>query len=191
MMIIDNHPSITSGLGSAWRRIFAVLIAWFCHLFSALDSRSSSLLRNSLLLVGGTWAGSLPLGIVLAWVLVRTDLPGAGRTVVVRPDALRSPLSPSCRMAGGIGLQGWYTAVWKSPPLLDGWRGVLWIHGVTALPWIVLIVGVGLRRMEPELEEQALLDASSWRVFLKVTLRGAWERCSLPLCGWRSSWRAK
>ena len=73
----------------------------------------------------------------------------------------------------GFGLQGWYTSVWKSPPLLDGWRGVLWIHGVTALPWIVLIVGAGLRRIEPELEEQALLDASAWRVFLKVTLRSA------------------
>ncbi len=142
--------------------------------FLALDSRASSLLRNSLLLVAGTWAGSLPLGIVLAWVLVRTDLPGRGIALLLFGLMLFVPLYlQAAAWQAGFGLQGWCTAVWKSPPLLEGWRGVLWIHGVTALPWIVLIVGAGLRRMEPELEEQALLDASSWRVFLKVTLRGA------------------
>ena len=89
------------------RWILVVLIApASISCFSALDSRASSLLRNSLLLVAGTWACSLPLGIVLAWVLVRTDLPGADRIVVVRPDALHPPVSPSGRMAGGIWAPG-------------------------------------------------------------------------------------
>jgi iron(III) transport system permease protein len=42
------------------------------------------------------------------------------------------------------------------------------------LPWVVLIVGVGLCAVEPELEESALLAYGPVGVLLKVTLRRAW-----------------
>src|SRR5205823_8154066 len=45
------------------------------------------------------------------------------------------------------------------------------IHAMAALPWIVLLAGVGLRTVEPELEESALLDLSPWRVLTGVTVR--------------------
>jgi iron(III) transport system permease protein len=55
--------------------------------------------------------------------------------------------------------------------LLSGWSGAAFIHAVASLPWIVAIVGVGLRGVEPDLEESARLDLSPWRVVLRVTLR--------------------
>ncbi len=139
-----------------------------------MDRRSWSLLGNTLDLAVGTLALSLPLGTVLAWLVVRTDLPGRRIAAALLAALLFVPLYlQAAAWQAGFGLQGWYTAVWHGQPLLDGLRGAAWIHAMAALPWVVLIVGAGLWLVEPELEEQALLDASAWRVFLRVTARGA------------------
>ena len=55
-----------------------------------------------------------------------------------------------------------HPSTWLSraaPPLVC-WRGAIWIHTMVAIPWVTLIVAAGLRRVDPELEEAALLDAS-------------------------------
>ena len=44
---------------------------------------------------------------------------------------------------------------------------------LACLPWVVFLVGVGLRTVEPELEESAELDMPVGRVWRKVTLRRA------------------
>jgi iron(III) transport system permease protein len=62
---------------------------------------------------------------------------------------------------------------------LEGWQAAVWIHTAAAIPWVVLIVGAGLWLVEPELEEQALLDASPGRVFLHVTLPAAMPAVAL------------
>ena len=56
---------------------------------------------------------------------------------------------------------------------------------MAALPWVVLIVGLGLRRSERDLEEAALLDASPGQVFFRVTLKNA-----LPAIGAAVLWVA-
>jgi len=73
----------------------------------------------------------------------------------------------------GFGLQGWYTLAYRAPVWLDGWSGAIWVHAMAALPWVVLVTGVGFWLVEPELEEQALLDGSPVQVFLHVTLPGS------------------
>jgi iron(III) transport system permease protein len=73
----------------------------------------------------------------------------------------------------GFGVQGWYTLVSHSEAWLAGWTGAAWVHAMAAVPWVVLIVGAGLRLAEPELEEQALLDARGAQVFRHVTLKAA------------------
>ena len=60
------------------------------------------------------------------------------------------------------------------------------MHGMAAIPWVVLIVGTAVRFVEPELEEAALLDCSAWRVLRHVTLR----RRVLPAIGVASVWIA-
>jgi len=74
----------------------------------------------------------------------------------------------------GFGGLGWYTlATGTEKAWLSGWTGAIWVHALAGVPWVVLIVGAGLWLIEPELEEQALLDGSPGQVFSRVTLRSA------------------
>ncbi len=70
-----------------------------------------------------------------------------------------------------LGMQGWLRLACGGPTLLQGWTGAVGVHTLAALPWATLIVSLGLRRVDPELEDQALLDGSAWRTLWKVTLR--------------------
>jgi iron(III) transport system permease protein len=47
------------------------------------------------------------------------------------------------------------------------------VHAIAALPWVILVAGVGLCAVEPELEESALLEFGGWRVLTRVTMRRA------------------
>ena len=58
-------------------------------------------------------------------------------------------------------------------PILVGRFGAAVVHAMAALPWVVLVAGVGLCAVEPELEEAALLETGPWRALASVTLRRA------------------
>jgi iron(III) transport system permease protein len=122
-------------------------------------------------LVLATETMALPLGIALAFVLFRTDVWGRrGMLGVVALAAfVPMPLIATAWM-GALGNAGRSQAmglgVW-----LGGWSGAAFIHAIGSLPWIVAIVGVGLRGVEPDLEESARLDLSPWRVVVAITLR--------------------
>jgi len=136
------------------------------------DQRTLGLFRNTLLLAVGTCAIGLPVGTFLAYLIVRTDLPGRQFAGVLIASMLFIPLFfQTAGWDAGFGLGGFWldpkTQLYK--PLLHGWWGVIWIHGVAAIPWTTLIVGLGLRMTEPELEEEALLDASITTVVARVT----------------------
>jgi iron(III) transport system permease protein len=140
----------------------------------AVDARTASLLRNTLLLCAATCGISLPAGALLAWLVVRTDLPGRRACVLLFAVMLFVPLYlQTAAWQSGFGLQGWFTLSGGGPVLLEGWRGAIWVHAMAALPWVVLIVGAGLWLVEPELEEQALLDGSPRQVLFRVTLPAA------------------
>lgn len=137
-----------------------------------MDARSWSLLFNTFCLVAGSGALALPVGLLLAWLLGRTDIPGrvalCGALVVV----LFWPLYVhAAAWQAGFGLQGWYTLASEGLVLLEGWGAAAWIHALAAVPWIVLIVALGLRTLDPAWEEQALLDGTQWQVFRGVTIR--------------------
>ena len=142
--------------------------------FLGNEPRVGLLIRNTLTLGLGATAISLAVGVLLAVALSRTDV------------ALRVPLG--CLVAAmlfmplylqaagwdaGFGRQGWLSFARDSlaQPLLGGWRAAVWIHGMAAVAWVMLLVGVGLRYVEPELEEAALLETSTSGVFWRVTLR--------------------
>jgi iron(III) transport system permease protein len=143
-------------------------------LLLGLDLRTTTLLRNTLILSAATCAISLPIGTLLAWLLVRTDLPGRKAGLVLFGVMPFVPLYlQAAAWQAGFGVQGWFTAAYDVPLWLEGWNGAIWVHAMAALPWVVLIVGAGFWLVEPELEEQALLDGSPWQVFRHVTLPGA------------------
>jgi iron(III) transport system permease protein len=127
-------------------------------------------------------------GVAGAVLLYRTDLPlrGLFRFLVVLTLFVPLPLFASGWQAA-LGSGGWLPAAfWSAPPAGDpdgsptglvwkawgrGWVAAVWIHAVAALPWVVLLVGQGLRWVERELEEDALTAAGPWRVLWAVTLR--------------------
>ena len=141
-----------------------------------MDAHSLRLCRNTLLLVLGTLSIAVPVGGALAWTLFRCDVFGHRVGLVCMATLMFVPLY--LQVAGwqaGFGPQGWLQMGFRplgSPALLQGWRGALWVHGVAAVPWITILVGLGLRLVPSEAEEAALLSAS-WRVVVR--------RISLPM----------
>ena len=144
-----------------------------------MDYGELDLAKNSALLAAWVCLLSLPVGSLLGFLLVRTDLPGRGIYRAILGVWLFVPLYLyAAGWQAAFGVQGWYTLIWSGSQQpqaawLQGWRGAVWVHAMAAIPWTALIVGGGLRFVEPELEEEALLNARSGKVFWRVTLRRA------------------
>jgi len=135
--------------------------------------RLASLGGNTALLVLGTLAVVMPPGIAAAVLLYRTDLPGRGvlRGLTVLTLFVPLPVLTTAWQAalGGEGL----LPLWNDrpgQPWASGMGPAVWVHATAALPWVILIVGLGLTMVEGELEEDALLVAPPWRVLWRVTL---------------------
>src|SRR5262249_5814563 len=104
---------------------------------------------NTLALVTGTLALTLPVGIVGAILLYRTDLPGRRvlRLLIVLALFVPLPLFASGWQAA-LGSAGFLTFLksnsgpWK--PWDQGMRASVLIHAVAGLPWVVWLVGRGL-----------------------------------------------
>ena len=141
-------------------------------------SRWANLALTSLSLAGGVIALSLPIGLLLAIALFKSDTPGRAAMRRILLLGLFVPL-PIFAAAWQTLLSNVLGAMTTSPgrPWPSGLPAAIIIHSVAAVPWVVWIVGQGLRWVEPELEDDALLAASPWTVFWRVTL----PRCRLAL----------
>jgi iron(III) transport system permease protein len=147
------------------------------------SARLLTLLRNTVLLAGGTVALSLPLGSLGGLVLYRSDLRGrfALRRLTVVAMFIPLPLTASAWQAL-LGAAGWgvmYTfppGDRQSPdPLIStGWaHGLLTaviIHSAAALPWVVWLTGQGFLWVERHIEEDALTHGGAWSAFWQATL---------------------
>lgn len=103
--------------------------------------------------------GCLVLGVGLAWLVARTDLPGRRvlRVLVGLPLALPSYVAA----VGWIGRR----------PDLAGRTGAVVVLVTISYPYVYLPVTAALRRCDPALEDAARsLGHGSWSVFWRVTL---------------------
>jgi iron(III) transport system permease protein len=148
--------------------------------------RLFSLARTTLFLLAGTLAVAMPLGIVAAVLLYRSDLPGRPLWRLLTLLTLFVPLPlftsawqtvlgaggwlPLPAWSGGTGGTGVSPVVIAWTPWGQGIGSAIWIHAVAALPWVVLLAGQGLCWVERELEEDARTLMPAWRVLLRVTL---------------------
>jgi len=154
--------------GIAW--VVAGALAVLC--VTRAEPRVRMLLVRSLLLAGGSSGLALLPGTLLALLVVKTDVPGRRAVVALLGALLLLPVYlQAAAWQSGFGVGGWATRIWHTTPLLAGWRGALWVQAVVAVPWIALIVGVRLRQIPAEFEEQALIEGSGRQVFWHVTLR--------------------
>ncbi len=189
---------------SGWRWSVATVLAAVCGLPLAMpfldllgkgDSwraweegpRLIGLARNTVLLVGGTLALTMPLGVIGAVLLYRSDLPGRRwlRSATLLTLFVPLPVFASAWQVA-LGTGGWLPlAIWTTPapgdpdvsvtgiawkPWAAGLPAAVWVHAVAGLPWVVWLVGQGLRWVERDLEEDALLATGPFHVLLRVTL---------------------
>ena len=146
------------------------------------DPRLAGLLANTAWLVCGACAIAIPVGTFCAVAIVKTNLPGRYVAALLLASVVFAPLFvQAAAWDSGFGMQGWYTLATNprltASPLLVGWPAAIWVHGLAAVPWVALIVGVSLRNVEPELEEDAVLLVPPGAVLWKVSTR----RCLMAM----------
>ncbi|MDO3646299.1 molybdate ABC transporter permease subunit [Nocardia mangyaensis] len=115
------------------------------------------------------------LGIPLAWLLARGDLPGLGlvRALVTVPLVLPPVVGGVALLLvlGRRGIIGRHLEEWFGFSLPFTTPGVIVAEAFVAMPFLVIAVEGALRGADPRYEEAAAtLGASRWLTFRRVTL---------------------
>ncbi|MFI6026832.1 molybdate ABC transporter permease subunit [Amycolatopsis magusensis] len=132
-------------------------------------------LRLSLVCASLATVICLVLGVPLAWVLARGDLPGRGvlRALVTVPLVLPPVVGGVALLLvlGRRGPIGQYLDSWFGISLPFTTAGVVIAEAFVAMPFLVISVEGALRAADPRYEEAAAtLGASRWLTFRRVTL---------------------
>ena len=148
--------------------VLAAAVTWI-----GSDAPARRMLVNSFVLCGSAAAISLPAGALLAVLLTRTNVQGKRLAWLLVLTLLFLPLHSTA--AGWISVFGRLLSqapafFQTAKPLVDGMPAVIWIHAMAAIPWVTLIVSLGLAAIPQEVEEAAILDVSPARFFLGVGL---------------------
>lgn len=152
-----------------------VIRAPWSHAPSALDGGGAWVALRLSLLVSASAAGiCLVLGLPLAWVLARSDLPGKSvvRALVLLPLVL-PPVVGGIGLLAALGREGvvgrWLADVGVHLPFTTA--GAIVAATFVALPLAILAMEAGLRGVDLRLETAAsTLGASRWYTFRRVTL---------------------
>jgi iron(III) transport system permease protein len=136
---------------------------------------------SSLELAAGMTAIAVPLGGVLAFLVVRTDLPWKS---VIEPALLvpivLSPIVIAFCYVVAIGPVGFASLALRNligfvPWNLYSMTSLIVIAGLTHVPHVYLFSAASLRRLNPELEDQArITGARPWQVALTISLPLIW-----------------
>jgi len=132
-------------------------------------------LRLSLECATAATGVSLVLGVPLAWLLARTEMPGRGlaRAFVAVPLVLPPVVGGLALLLvfGRNGLLGGYLDRWFGVTLPFTTPGVIMAETFVALPFLVISVEAGLNGLDPALEEAAATSgAGRWQTFRWITL---------------------
>ena len=129
-------------------------------------------------LMAGVMVGCVVIAAPLAWLTVRTDLPGRGfwRVITMLPLALPSYIV-GFAIAVGLGprgiLQGWLEGAFgvERIPSIYGFPGAAFTLIIISFPYVLLPIRAALWNMDTALEESArALGRTRWQTFTSVTL---------------------
>ncbi len=148
------------------------------YLETVVSGTTFGLLANTLGLAVGVLAVALAVAVPLAWLVMRTDLPGrrawavAGALPLVFPSyvsafALVAVLGPR-----GFA-QGWLAplGVERLPDWIYGYGGAVLALALFTYPYIYLLTSAALRDLDPALEESSIaLGRGRWRTFFGAVL---------------------
>jgi molybdate transport system permease protein len=132
-------------------------------------------LRLSLICSVGATALAVVLGLPLAWVLARTELPGRRvvRALVLLPLVLPPVVGGVALLLafGRRGLVGQYLDQWFGIRLPFTTGGAILAEAFVAMPFFVIVVEAGLRSLDRRYEEAAAtLGAQRFTSFRRVVL---------------------
>ena len=132
-------------------------------------------LRLSLECATAATGVSLVLGVPLAWLLARTEMPGRriARSLVAVPLVLPPVVGGMALLLvfGRDGILGSYLDRWFGVTLPFTTAGVVMAETFVALPFLVISVETALHGLDPSLEEAAATSgAGRWQIFRWITL---------------------
>ncbi|MEL6524887.1 MAG: iron ABC transporter permease, partial [Chloroflexota bacterium] len=141
-----------------------------------------TLLLNTVWLMGTTITFTVVLGVALAWLVERTDLPGRSywRWLLALPLALPGYVGAICMLVllrrGGLVDQiamAWAGFEFATFPLPDvtSLGGATTVIGLVTFPYVYLTVGASLRTSDQSLEDAARMSGRGpWQTFVFMTL---------------------
>ncbi len=136
-----------------------------------MDTRIPSLLQNTLLITAATTALSIVIGVSLAWLVYRCDTPGRAvwRWLLALPLML-PPYVGAVAYIMVFGPRGWIRDVTGEVPFnIYSFWGVLFVLTMFKFPYVFLIAGAALKRMNRSFEDTARsLGLNTWEIFWKV-----------------------
>ena len=143
-----------------------------------LRSRTVALAARSIGLVVAVTAAAVAIGVPLAWLTARTDLPGkrVWSVLLSLPLVIPSYVGAFALLAA-FGPRGFLQQALEGPfgvtrlPDISGFPGAFISLTLFTYPYVFLLVAAGLRGLDPSLEEAARsLGQSRWETFRTVTL---------------------
>lgn len=163
-----------------WQSLTAGADRWM----RLLDQRIPELLWNTLSLTLAVTSATVIIGVSLAWIVIRTDLPGKKlwRWLLALPLVM-PPYVGAVAYIIVFGRSGWARDIWREIPwLVDtigdypldiySFGGVFFVMTMFTYPFVYLIASAALRKMNRNFEEAARsLGAGTYEVFWKVNLK--------------------
>jgi iron(III) transport system permease protein len=135
------------------------------------------LVANTALLALGVVVAALAVGVPLAWLVVRTDLPGrrfwglAASLPLVIPSFVATLALLGAFAPRGLLQRALEPLGVESVPEIYGYWGALLALTLSTYPYVFLLAAAGLRGVDPSAEEAARgLGSGRLAVFLRVTL---------------------
>lgn len=142
-----------------------------------LRPRTLTIIFNSVALTVCVTLASLLISLPLAWLTVRTDLPGRKFWTILAAMPLVIPsYVGGFALVATLGPKGMVQELLaplgvERLPSIYGFPGALYALTLFTYPYLFLSIRAGLRNIDPAIEEAARsLGYSSWRTFLWVTL---------------------
>lgn len=140
-----------------------------------------TLARNSVILAVGAVAVAVPIGVIAAILLERTRVRGgrALRAAVVVGLFVPLPVYAAAWRTTARGNWWGQEVVASDPgewrPWAEGPAAAAAVHAAAGLPWVVWLVSLAVRTMDPRLEEDALLAGGTWAALCWVV----WPRAAV------------
>lgn len=135
-------------------------------------------LANTVVVAIGATVLACVVGVGLAWVIVRTNVPG--KRVLEQLVALPMFIPPFIGAFAWLLMAAPRIGIFNLPFLKAGLGspldvythvGMMWVMGIYLAPYVFLIVASALRNMDPTLEEAAqVAGLSGWRTAFTITL---------------------